>query len=258
MNLSLSVCKMMKWTKVAMAVATVLILGPAVAQAVPVDITTLPGYEVVTSGTFNFGPNGWAGWSISTGKVVLGAEIISSDPISEFSVFRPAGPNEVFPHYTYGANEYGFVLQNALNGPNNDVQMSLYYADPLAGYTITESSVLNYGPTGWGGWSAPAGQVVSGGGYQFLTNGLSPVSSQVALEGSVWPHYTYGDNEQGWVVQNGNTGGQANLYVISFDAPAPAPVPEPATMLLLGSGLVGLVGFRKRFKKRVGHDSHIA
>jgi hypothetical protein len=39
--------------------------------------------------------------------------------------------------------------------------------------------------------------------------------------------------------------------IIEYDyTPSPAPVSEPATVLLLSSGLIGLVGFRRKFSKR--------
>jgi hypothetical protein len=200
------------------AAAIVALSMAAPTHAGQIDITTLAGYGV-TSQTFNFGAGAdWNRVVVPTGKVVLGAKIVSAgDGFQDFSVFTPAGPGQMFPTFTFGAGDY----------------------------TLSKSIDQTYGAGGLGGWAAPAGHSVTGGGYYFTQADSWAVSSQWTENSLYWSLWQPIERE-GWLIQarDNKTWSPANLYVVSFQQSTS--VPEPGTIALLSLPLLGVAAMLRR------------
>ena len=112
----------------------------------------------------------WYEYSAPAGKVVSVARIISSGhEVTDFEVFKPASPNNVFGTYTFGANEYGWVLKaktgSGLTALSN-VQIEMYYCDlviltttSVPGYEVVTSPVLSLNAGDWTDVRCPLGKV---------------------------------------------------------------------------------------------------
>jgi hypothetical protein len=73
--------------------------------------------------------------------------------------------------------------------------------------------------------------------------GAYGTNTQEALDADI---AAWGLAEEEWIFTAKLDGVETS---ITSHRDAAAPVPEPATMLLFGTGLIGLIGFRKKFKK---------
>ena len=167
-------------------------------------------YQVVMSSELAFGDGGYGGWSCPAGTVVLGGGFEATGPVS---VSAPGTPGSVWPHYTFGSDEHGWVVQDALDGANNTITVWAVCAAAPAGYEVVSSSELAFGDGGYAGWSCPAGTAVTGGG--FASTGTVSVSAPADADSS-WPHYTFGADEYGWVVQDDldGAGNDATVYAV--------------------------------------------
>jgi hypothetical protein len=153
---------------------------------------------------------------------------------------------------------YGFVDQtpgSSIAPPNDPVSGFIVYNSSVTGNIASLESVSltihghTYGIGEIGYYPiAYTGEAMIIGGQENSVNGLSPGYDDFMLHWSKtamnFPDFTYSSSKSGGTWWKSYTFSKFTIEPVS------APVPEPGTMMLLGSGLAGLVGYgRRRMKK---------
>jgi len=171
--------------------------------------------------TFNdFGSSGVVRLTMGATNLT-GSEFIS---VWNFNIDPSIDPTSLVTSYVSGENFNSLTLGTNCCKADGDGYFDISFQWNNGVFTAGETSVFDF---------TLAGLTADDFNYLSLGSGNSPDGLETAAH--VQSIGTTGANS-GWITGGGDT-------------PDTPPVPEPSTFLLLGSGLLGLYGLRKRFKK---------